>query len=169
MKDYKLKQRNLRASHTLGWSYTYLVRNLVSEDQDWLQEGVLRKRGLCDVEKIQGYDDRGGTHVVIDRTVHSYTEQIMHILISWRSFQEVKLSEDHQCQWKRQTLEEVVDSEWLDTQLQLDREEGVPGEEHERKWQKLRQDHWETVPVRERGYGTSHGHLTTGRDKVTTW
>jgi hypothetical protein len=22
MKDYKLKQRNLRASHTLGWSYS---------------------------------------------------------------------------------------------------------------------------------------------------
>ena len=28
MKDYKLKQRNLRASHTLGWSYRLLILRL---------------------------------------------------------------------------------------------------------------------------------------------
>ena len=29
MKDYKLKQRNLRASHTLGWSFIIIETGLL--------------------------------------------------------------------------------------------------------------------------------------------
>jgi hypothetical protein len=32
MKDYKLKQRNLRASHTLGWSWNWNTSRLDSSN-----------------------------------------------------------------------------------------------------------------------------------------
>ncbi len=33
MKDYKLKQRNLRASHTLGWSWNWNTLDLSKEEK----------------------------------------------------------------------------------------------------------------------------------------
>jgi hypothetical protein len=36
MKDYKLKQRNLRASHTLGWSYFFFPPDFTTLDEFYL-------------------------------------------------------------------------------------------------------------------------------------
>jgi hypothetical protein len=52
MKDYKLKQRNLRASHTLGsWSLSFLKKKLWSAQQEGRSMSnakVLCGHSLCD-------------------------------------------------------------------------------------------------------------------------